>query len=454
MTIRSTLAAMSVVVGLGLPGTAVRAETLADALAFAYEHSGLLEQNRALLRVADENVAQAAADLMPVVNWSATVTQQFNNLQGFVDPTAQVGISAQLTLFDGGRTQLAIEQQKELVLATRQQLIGIEQQVLLRAVQAYVGVNQASEVVALQNSNVRVLTSERRAAQDRFDVGEVTRTDVALADSSLAAARSQLASAQGNLAVAIEEYRAAIGRRPGSLAAAPSAPVSQSVEDAKAYAMRSHPTILGVQHQVSANELGLRRAQAATTPTVTLSGQIGIDENLNQGGQIQLQVGGPIYQGGNLSSVTRQAMAQRDATRSNLLVQTQNVAQGVGNAYANLSVARASIQASQQQVSAAQIAFEGVREEATLGARTTLDVLNAEQDRLSAQASLIQARANEVAASYGVLSSMGLMTAQNLRLNVQLYDPSAYYDLVKDAPTAQSAQGQALDRVLQAIGKQ
>lgn len=452
MKLHRSLVAAALALGLGAP--ALQAETLADALAYAYEHSGLLEQNRALLRAADEDVAQAAAKLMPVVNWSATVTSTFNNVQGFNDPTSEIGLSASLSLYDGGRNRMAIEQQKEIVLATREQLLGIEQQVLLGAVQAYVNVNQAAEVVSISENNVRVLTQERRASQDQFDVGEVTRTDVALADSSLAAAKSQLASAQGNLAIAIESYRAAVGRRPGQLATAPTASVTRSIEDAKAFAMRNHPTILGVQHQIAANEIGVKRAQAAVIPSVTLQGQVGVDQDFNQGGSISLSVGGPVYQGGALDSVVRQAMAQRDAARSNLLVQSQSIAQSVGTAYANLSVARASIQASQQQVSAARIAFEGVREEASLGSRTTLDVLNAEQDQLNAQSALIQARANEVVASYSVLASMGLLTAQNLNLRVQLYDASAYYNLVKDAPVARSAQGRALDRVLQAIGKQ
>jgi len=148
----------------------------------------------------------------------------------------------------------------------------------------------------------------------------------------------------------------------------------------------------------------------------------------------------------------RQFQARRDAVRAALHITRHNLEQEVGNAYSFLQVARASLQASDEQVRAATVAFRGVREEATLGARTTLDVLNAEQELLNARANVISAQADQVIASYSVLASMGLLTADHLKLPVQQYDPSAYYNLVKDAPTTLSDQGQALDRVLRAIG--
>jgi outer membrane protein len=168
--------------------------------------------------------------------------------------------------------------------------------------------------------------------------------------------------------------------------------------------------------------------------------------------RLGLTYGGTIYQGGQLQSVIRQAQARRDASRSTLLITSQAVNQNVGNAYAILRVARASSEASGLQVRAARTAFRGVREEATLGARTTLDVLNAEQELLDAQASTISAQADEVVASYRVLASMGLLTADHLNLGVQSYDPAAYYNLVREAPATYSQRGQALDRVLRSIG--
>lgn len=453
--IATVIAPVTLTLGLLLGSTALRADTLADALAAGYENSGLLEQNRALLRVADEDVAQAVASLMPIVNWSLQATSTYPRSDGFFSPeevNASLQISAQLTLYDGGSNQLAIDAQKELVLATRESLVGDEQQVLLRIVQAYMNVRRSNEFVSLRDSNMRLITQELRAAQDRFDVGEVTRTDVSLAEARLASARSQLAAEQGSLARALAEYEAAVGRPARNLAATGPAPVGQSIPQAIDLAQRQHPAILQAQHSVAAAELNIARAEAAMLPTLTLNGAASVDDDNVTGEQIGLNLGGPIYQGGRLSSQVRQFMARRDAARSNLLVVSQGVEQAVLNAYSQLEVARASRDASERQVRAAQAAFDGIREEATLGARTTLDVLNAEQELLDARANLISAMVEETVASYTVLSAMGLLTAQHLGLNVQIYDPAAYYNLVKDAPTIRSEQGAALDRVLDAIG--
>ena len=446
---------LMVTLGLVLGSTAVRADTLADALAAGYENSGLLEQNRALLRVADEDVAQAVAALMPIVNWSLQASSTYPRTYGFFsaeEVNASLQISAQLTLYDGGVTRLAIDAQKELVLATRESLVGDEQQVLLRVVQAYMNVRRSNEFVSLRDSNLRLITQELRAAQDRFEVGEVTRTDVSLAEARLASARSQLASEQGGLARALAEYEAAVGRPARNLAATGPAPVGQSIPQAIDLAQRQHPAIRQAQHSVAAAELNILRAEAAMRPTLTLNGSASVDDDNITGEQLGLSLGGPIYQGGRLSSQVRQFMARRDAARSNMLVVSQGVEQTVLNAYSQLEVARASRDASERQVRAAQAAFDGIREEATLGARTTLDVLNAEQELLDARANLISAMVDETVTSYTVLSAMGLLTAEHLNLNVQLYDPAAYYNLVKDAPTIMSQQGAALDRVLQAIG--
>lgn len=438
---------------LALAATAVSAETLSQALSDAYMNSGLLAQNRAVLRAADEDVAQATAQLLPVISWAASMNSQAPRAVGADRITASLALNAELTLYDGGANRLAIEAQKELVLASRQSLRDIEQQVLFRAVQAYMSVRSSAEFVRLRENNVRLLTQEQRAAQDRFDVGEVTRTDVALAQARLAAARSLLTSAQGDRKQAAAEFVAAVGRAPGQLIPVSPAPVSSSESEAAAIAVRNHPNILEAQHSVAATELGIQRAESATKPQVKLNAQIGLDQDFNSGRSIGLSFGGPIYSGGALPSAVRQVMAQRDQARAGLHLTTTAVRQQVANAYAVLQVSRASLSSSDQQVSAALVAFEGIREEATLGARTTLDVLNAEQELLNARANTITAQEAEVNASYAVLSSMGLLTADHLKLPVQQYDPSAYYNLVKDAPAALSQQGQALDRVLRAIGQ-
>ena len=451
---RNGLAAIAIAMTfVGAP--AVKADTLAQALTAAYNNSGLLEQNRALLRAADEGVAQSVAATLPVINWSISTNRTRVESPVAATTTSTLArITGDLTLFDFGVNQLGIDAQKEVVLGTRQSLRGVEQDVLLRAVQAYMNLRSAGEFVQLRENNVRLITQEFRAAQDRFEVGEVTRTDVALAEARLAAARSLLAAAQGDLARSVEEYRVAIGRNPSGPRAVSPAPVSRTLNDAKAFAVRNHPSVLEAQHSVTAAEINIRRAEAATRPSVSLNGSVSTDQDSDTTAQIGVSIGGPIYAGGLILSQFRQVQANRDAARSGLHLVTLGVQQQVGNAFASLQVAQASRQASERQIAAASVAFQGVREEATLGSRTTLDVLNAEQELLDAQANRIAAQADEVIASYALLSAMGLLTADHLNLQVQQYDPAEYYNLVKDAPTALSAQGAALDRVLEAIGKE
>lgn len=451
---RKAFAALAV--ALSVVSGPARAETFADALSAAYNNSGLLEQNRALLRAADEGVAQAVAATLPVINWSISTTRTYTETSQFdaTTDTTLARITGDLTLFDFGVNRLGIEAEKEVVLATRQSLRAVEQDVLLRAVEAYMGVRSANQVVQLRQNNVRLLTQELRAAQDRFEVGEITRTDVALAEASLAAARSLMAAAQGELAISIEEYTAAVGVAPSNLAGVSPAPVAQSLAEAKEFALRNHPALLEAQHTVAAADINLTRARAATRPSLNLSGSISNDLDDTTTGQIGLNVGGPIYQGGQILSQFRSVQANADAARSGLHLTAIGVEQAVGNSFALLQVARASLRATEEQVRAAQVAFDGIREEATLGARTTLDVLNAEQELRDAQTARISAQADAVVASYSVLASMGLLTAEHLGLPVQQYDPEAYYDLVKNAPLAVSPQGDALDRVLQALGKE
>ncbi|WP_407492362.1 TolC family outer membrane protein [Pseudooceanicola sp. MF1-13] len=465
--LKLTLAALAVTAGTALTPVRASAETLADALASAYEHSGLLDQNRALLRAADEGVAQAMAALRPIVTWSANLNNQLATSAsagtGFTEvssnsSTASLNLTAQLVVYDGGQNALGVEIAKETVLATREALLALEQQVLQRAAIAYLNVRRTSEFVALRQSNMRLLTQELRAARDRFEVGEVTRTDVSLAEARLAAAKSGLAAAQGDLARAQLEYLAAVGRKPGRLSPAGGlGHLPNSLEAASNKALRQHPSMDRARRLVTISELRVRLADAALSPTVSITGSIGLSDTLGTGAHsrsasVGLGAQQTIYAGGRLSSLQRQAMQNRDADRANLHVVSHDIRQNVGNALATLQVARSSIEASQQQVRAAQVAFRGVREEATLGARTTLDVLNAEQELLDARANLISAQVDEIAAGYTLLAAMGELTAQKLRLKVRIYDPAGYYNMVKDAPAGRSEQGQKLDRVLRKIG--
>jgi len=451
------LSLVVVLVGLGSPQGA-RAETLADALIAAYKTSNLLDQNRAVLRAADEGVAEAVSALRPVVAYTLQgAWQRADVIVGGVPAvveglSASLALSAELTIWDAGRRQIGIEIARESVLATRQALIDVEQSVLLFAVQAYVDVRLAQEVVALRQSNLRLITQELRAAQDRFDVGEITRTDVSIAEARLAASRAALAAAEGQLMIAREAYKAATGAYPGNLAPLPKAPaLPRTMEEAQAVARATHPSIRQAQHQVTVADLQVDLAVANRAPTIGLGATLRTDDEDLQSQSLGITMNQTLYAGGRLSSLQRRALAGKDAARAGLQQTAVGVVQNVGVAWANLAVAAASIEASDLQIRAAQAAFDGVREEAAAGTRTTLDVLDAEQELLDARNARLEAEAQRYVAVYQVLATMGLLTVDHLQLGIPTYDPEAYYGAVEKAPS-HSAQGKKLDRILEKIG--
>ena len=453
MNLRSlnTLAALAVG---AMISTTAQAETLSDALVSTYRNSGLIDQNRAVLRAADEDVAQAIAVLRPVLGYLASVG--YDDTSQSAGSSASLRLSVDMLLYDFGRSQLSIDIAKETVLATRAALIDAENTALFNAVNAFQAVRRSVVFVELRENNVRLLIEQLRATRDRFEVGEVTRTDVSLSEASLAAARSSLAAERGGLARAKEQYRTIVGDYPGTLAPAPDMPSIPATEgEARAIARQENPIAKQVQHLVKAAELGVQIASRAMRPSLNANGRLSVNDDGDESASIGLELSGRIYQGGAISSQLRQAQARRDQARSQLYTAGLQVDQQVGNAYANLAVAIASIDASRQQVSAAELALRGTREELQLGARTTLDVLDQEQEVLDARTNLVSAEVDRIVAAYQVLDSIGLMTAENLRLNVPIYDPAAYYNAVSNAPRGQvSKQGQALDRVLRSIGKQ
>lgn len=444
----------------------VKADNLADALIGAYETSDLLSQNRALLRAADEDVAIALSALRPVLDFISTVSRNSTKNESFgvttFDQTvysSTFALTASVLLYDNGQSRLNTQAARELVFATRSALLSIEQDVLLRAVAAYMNVIRAQEFVELQENNLELLNEELRAAQDRFEVGEVTRTDVALAEAAQEAARSRLATVRGELVNARQEYLTVVGREPGVLARPPNLPARPaSIDAGKAVALRNHPDIIQAQHQVAAADLTVMAQEAGLGPTVRLFGELSVtesrdDEADGDSSSVGIDYSQPIYQGGRLAANIRRAMAQRDASRANLLNVQDIIAQGVTTALVGFRVAQANIQATDRRVRAADVAFNGVREEAALGARTTLDVLDSEQELLDAQAERIAAEADLYIAAYQILSAQGALTAENLGLGVQIYDPTAYYNQVKNAPAYLSEQGRQLDRVLKSLGK-
>lgn len=449
--IRTVLKRAALAMMLGGVALPAMAETLGDTLVAAYRHSALLDQNRAVLRAADEDVATAMSALRPVIDWA--LRHNFTDFNGAEATTTTLGLTASMTLYDFGRSQAAIDMAKETVMSTRYALLAVEQDILLRAVQAFMDVRESSEQVELQQNSVRLLEQELQAAEDRFEVGEITVTDVAQANAQLAASRAALAAAQGDLEIARESYAAATGARPKGLSAAPPLPKRPaSQEAARKAAQKNHPSILQASREVAASELAVVAAAAERNPTFSGTASAQIDKEDDKQLAVGFELSQRIYSGGRLSAQHRKAMANRDAARSALLNTSRAVNEAVGNAWANIDVARAQIGSMDEQIAAAQQAYDGVREEATLGARTTLDVLDAEQSLLEARADKITAEANLQLAHYQLLAAMGVLTVKDLQLGIPTYDPSAYYNAVRDAPYT-SRQGESLDRVMRALNK-
>jgi outer membrane protein len=449
------------VMGLGLMFPAgVQAETLVDALRSAYKSSHLLDQNQAVLRAADEDAAVAIAKLRPVLSYTAQASwRRFDNATAttslptvnFESDSASQSLSASLLIYGGGRVRLGGELAQEAVLSARAGLINVEQNVLLNAVSAYVDLQLKSEIVDLRASNTRLITKQLRAANDRFSVGEITLTDVSVAEARLAAANAGLVAAQGDVNVARETYKVAVGAYPGALARLPALPaLPKSLDAARAIAQQNHPFIIQAQHQSKIADLQVAIAKTAFGPT--LSGSVGFSQDDTGLGNTNaaLQLNQTLYSGGERSALYRKALAQKDSSAANLLQTSLSIEQGVANAWSGLQVAGASIAANAAQVEAAQKAFDGVSEEANLGSRTTLDVLNAEQDLLAARSAQLEAEARRYVGVYQLLSAMGQLTAEKVNLGIPTYDVSAYSDAVKSAPLT-STRGAALDKILSRI---
>ena len=429
----------------------VQAETLGDALISAYRSSDLLEQNRAVLRAADEDVAAAVATLRPVISWTLQ-SQHSDQLLGD-DNVNDLRLNFDWQLYDFGRRKLGKDIARESVLATRQALIGIEQNVLLDAVRAYMDVRRASQTKAVNQTSVRVIGEQLKTAEDRFALGEITRTDVAAAEARLAAARAALAAAEGDLDVARATYKAAIGHMPDNGVTIPATPsLPKTLEEAQSIAQRLHPAIRQAQHAAKVADFQVELAAAERRPTLGANLRVQTDDDGETSGAGTLQLSQTIYAGGTLASAHRKAIAGRDAARSALSRAAIAITQQVAVSWSGIEVSRAQISAIDRQIDAAQAAYEGVREEASLGERTTLDVLDAERELLAAQSDRVRAEADLQVALYSLLSAMGLLTVEHLNLGIPTYDAEAYYNAVKSAP-ATSVQGASLDRVLKALGK-
>jgi outer membrane protein len=347
------------------------------------------------------------------------------------------------TLFNGFQTSNRTRQAEAQVFSARELLRTTEQTVMLSAVTAYMNLLRDTAILELQRSNVTVLEATLRQTRDRFNVGEVTRTDVAQSESRLAAGRSSMLAAESNYTTSRSTYRQVIGVEAGRLSAA--APVDRfSPTNLKAALGRSsteHPAVMTAAYNVDAAVFQVKIAEGALYPNLALQGSVQKSigsttnvntlQNLSASAVAQLTV--PIYQGGAEYATIRQAKETLGQRRLDLDTAREQIQQNVTQAWGQLQAAKAQIEATTAQVAASEIALNGVREEARVGQRTTLDVLNAQQDLVNARVSLVTAQRDRVVASYTLLSATGALSPQVLKLRIQTYDPVVHYHQVRDS---------------------
>jgi outer membrane protein len=437
---------------IATPSGASVPRTLAEALAATYANLPVLQAERAKLRATDENVPTALAGWRPTVIVAGTTgygdgfaRAYSNQLHGFLNTqTTRLVGTAQTTvtqnLYTGGRIQATVNKAKNQVYAERATLLAQEQTSFTNAVQAYVGVIQAKQLLALQINNEQVLAKQLQATNDRFRVGEITRTDVAQAEAALEGARATRETAEGNLATARSTFVQVVGFYPPENLVEPqplNLPI-KSEQDASQLASTNNPNVITALFNEAAAKDAVDAAFAALLPQVSLQGQVfqqnnaGARSTQDNGYQVLGQVSVPVYQGGAEYSAVRQArQSQQQAQRLIDDARRTAVQNGV-NAWDTLIAAKASADSTRAQIRANEVALEGVEREAIVGSRTTLDVLNAQQALLNSRVTLVQNLAQVITASYQVASAIGRLTARDLHLPVPLYDETAYYNAVKD----------------------
>lgn len=424
----------------GAPGAA-HAQSLADTMAAAYRNSPELAAARADVKVFSERAVQERAGGRLRVEGELSIQQLTRTEDGddLLFPTT-VGLTLVQPLYTGGQVENATEAAEQRITAREVLLLATEQQLLLDAVTAFSDVRRDDEFVSIAQNNVRVLSEQLRAARERFEVGEVTRTDVEQARSRLAAAHSQLAAAEGALASSREIYQRVVGEYPGDLQPPPPLPdLPSSRDEAVTMALRDEPGVIAARIEREATGSDVRTAIGALLPQVSLQGTLANQETFGDGraGPRSAAVGVfvtiPFYTGGFNYSNVREAQAVAEAASSDITAAMRTAVRNVGVSWATLQVARASIQAGVLEVSAAQLAFEGVQEEAKVGARTTLDVLDAEQEILNARFDLVGARRDEYVAAYSLLASVGKLTVEHLGLDVGIQPvTTSYYQTVRN----------------------
>jgi len=427
------------------PAAAVQAETLAQALARAYQTNPQLRAARATLRSVNEQAAQAYSNWRPSVSISAdagrSAKRDRTRGEGFRgDRRSPAGASVNLSqnVFRGGRSFHQWRQAKYNIFAQRARLANVEQTVLVSVVRAYMDVFRDRAVLRLNKNNERVLARQLQATRDRFSVGEVTRTDVSQAQARLAQARASTIQALGNLQASRANYVNVVGHLPNRVRS-PRVRVilPRSARIIVQRARRHNPQVVAALWDERSARAGVKIIAGELLPTVTINGQVQrrFDslgrETTSDSASITANVTIPLYQSGAVTSRMR-AAKQTVFQRLNELRQAQRTAvENATRSYAALRTARSSVQAFVAQLKANRIALNGVRQEAAAGLRTVLDTLDAQQELLNAQVNLVRARRDLVVATYELLAAIGQMNAKKLRLRVKYYDPKKHYRKVR-----------------------
>ena len=430
------------------------AETLESALSRAYQANPALNAARANLRATDEDVNRFQAGYRPNAAISADIgVQTFQGSIGGITNAAGgrgtttlntrpggAGLTINQNLFDGFQTDNRVRSAESTVLSTRESLRQTEMNTLFNAAQAYMNVLSDTATLELQRNNVEVLEEQLRQTRDRFNVGEVTRTDVAQAEARLAGARSQVATAEANLRASIGIFRQIIGVEPRQLA--PGRPLDRFVpgnlDQAILIGLKEHPQILASLHAVDVAELQVKVAEGALYPQAQVTGAVQqrYDQQFPGDNGVTASIVGrvniPLYQGGGEYALIRQAKENVGQARLVADRDRDTIRASIVRTWGNLEASKAQVIASQAQVQANEVALNGVREEARVGQRTTLDVLNAQQELLNARVNLILAQRNRVVNSYDVVQAVGRLTVRFTSLPVTPYSPREHFDQVRD----------------------
>lgn len=407
----------------------LQAQTLADAMAQAYAYNPVIEARKSEVDAATEVKAQARAGYLPSIEAGASAGIEYDNTNvadgSQTRNPLSVNIGASQLLYDWGRTNATVASAQAGVDRTVANLASAKQTALVDAVRAYMDVLRDLELVELAENNVRVLSNQLEAAQDRFDVGEVTRTDVSQATARLALAKSNLSIRRGELAQSRQSYIRATGAPATNLQPAPPLPdVPDSLEDAIAIAMDNDPNLQSAQFAIEAAEANVKTAQKDLLPRFSLDGNMSStseqsQENVNRNrASVSVNMNAPIFLGGRNYASIRRARAEASARRAELQDAARLVREATAIAWEQLKATQSTIGVSKEQIKAAEVAFEGVKEETKVGFRTTLDLLDAEQELLQARTNLVSAERDEQVAAYELLQAIGMLTPAHLGLDV------------------------------------